>query len=122
MCPRSFASARSQRQAGSRSFTAPKARLRRFPIPVRAAGATGMHFCWTCTSAGADNGQTQEHVMNEREVFINALERQNAADRSGYLDRVCAGNASLRRRVEVLLRAHERAGNLLQRPAVEQFA
>jgi hypothetical protein len=39
-----------------------------------------------------------------------------AAERAAYLDQACAGEANLRGRVEALLRAHDRAGHLLDRP------
>jgi serine/threonine protein kinase len=49
-------------------------------------------------------------------VFTEAL-RLPAAERAGYLDRACAGDGELRRRVEVILRAYEEAGNFLEEPA-----
>src|SRR6266404_5189952 len=49
-------------------------------------------------------------------VFTEAL-RLPAAERAGYLDRACAGDGELRRRVEAILRAYEEAGNFLEEPA-----
>jgi len=49
-------------------------------------------------------------------IFAAALARPSAAERTAYLDQACAGDAALRGRVEELLRAHERAGHLLDRP------
>jgi hypothetical protein len=40
-----------------------------------------------------------------------------AAERAAYLDQACAGDVALRDHVEALLRAHERAGHLLDQPA-----
>src|SRR6516162_7928597 len=60
--------------------------------------------------------------MNERTIFMAALEKDGPADRSAYLDEACAGDAALRRRVEALLKAHDDAGAFLDRPAVEQIA
>lgn len=60
--------------------------------------------------------------MSEREIFIEALRQEEPAARTAYLDRACAGDASLRRRVEILLRAHSRASRFLERPAAEQLA
>src|SRR5262245_9950005 len=54
--------------------------------------------------------------MNEQAIFIAALQ-QDRDRRAAYLDRVCADDAALRRRVETLLDAHERAGSFLQGPA-----
>src|SRR5262249_38020086 len=60
--------------------------------------------------------------MNERDIFIAALEKTDPVERSAYLDQACAGNSALRRRVEVLLRASDGAGAFLESPAVEQVA
>src|SRR6266567_3578745 len=49
----------------------------------------------------------------EIEIFNAALELP-AAERVGYLDRVCAGDAALRQRVEELLEAGEQAGDFLE--------
>ena len=40
-------------------------------------------------------------------VFFAALEKTSPAERAAYLDGSCAGDADLRREVEVLLRAHD---------------
>jgi tetratricopeptide (TPR) repeat protein len=50
-------------------------------------------------------------------VFASAVALASAAERAAYLDQACAGDAALRDHVEALLRAHERAGHLLDRPA-----
>jgi serine/threonine protein kinase len=60
--------------------------------------------------------------MNERTVFITALEKEDSAQRKAYLDDVCAGDRALRERIEALLRSHEREGRFLDVPAVEQLA
>jgi WD40 repeat protein len=60
--------------------------------------------------------------VNERTVFITALEKEDSAQRKEYLDEVCAGDSLLRERVEALLRSHEREGRFLDVPAVEQLA
>src|SRR5262245_38776885 len=49
-------------------------------------------------------------------LFLAALETP-AEQRPAYLDRACAGDAAVRRRVEALLRAHEGPDGLLDRPA-----
>jgi serine/threonine protein kinase len=56
--------------------------------------------------------------MNERSVFIEALDKPNAAERAAYLDAACGEDAAARRRVEQLLLAHEAAGGILDRSAV----
>ena len=50
------------------------------------------------------------------DVFTEAL-RLPAAERADYLDRACAGDGELRRRVEAILRGYEKAGDFLGEPA-----
>jgi len=57
-----------------------------------------------------------------KDIFFAALEKDAPADRAAYLDLACAGDAELRRRVEALLRAHDQADPLLDRPAVEHLS
>jgi serine/threonine protein kinase len=58
--------------------------------------------------------------MNERSLFIEALEKTDAAERAAYLDAACGEDSSTRRRVEKLLGAHEAAEGILDRPAVPE--
>jgi hypothetical protein len=51
-------------------------------------------------------------------IFTEAL-RLAAEERAAFLDRACAGDENLRRKVEALLRAHERVGDFLEMPPVE---
>jgi hypothetical protein len=60
--------------------------------------------------------------MNERTVFITALEKEDLAQRKQYLEEACAGDPALRDRVEALLRSHEREGEFLDVPAAAQLA
>ena len=60
--------------------------------------------------------------MNERDIFIATLEKTDPVERSAYLDQACGGNTALRRRVEVLLGARDKAGNFLETPAAGQVA
>src|SRR5687767_2518694 len=55
--------------------------------------------------------------QREEAVFEAALQLA-AAERPAYLDQACAGDADLRRRVEMLLGAFERAGGFMNDPAV----
>jgi len=50
-------------------------------------------------------------------IFAAALEIADSAARRAYLDRQCAGNATLRNEVESLLVAHTEAGTFLDGPA-----
>src|SRR5262245_4654931 len=56
--------------------------------------------------------------MNEETLFHLAL-RKPLAERAAFLEQACTGDAALRARVEVLLRAHENPGSFLGAPAVE---
>ena len=58
-------------------------------------------------------------------VFLAALEQEALADRAAVLDRECAADEELRRRVEALLIAHDEPDRLLDRPLLataEQIA
>jgi tetratricopeptide (TPR) repeat protein len=57
----------------------------------------------------------------DRELAVFSAVRQlPARERATYLDEACAGDATLRQRVEELLQAGEDAGAFLQRPAANQ--
>ena len=51
-------------------------------------------------------------------IFTEAL-RLPAEERPAFLERACAGDENLRRKVEALLRAHGRVGDFLEAPPVE---
>src|SRR5690349_4542991 len=53
--------------------------------------------------------------MDEASIFLEALQRPAPADRAAYLDGACAGDAELRRSVEMLLKAHAKAGDFLNK-------
>ena len=50
---------------------------------------------------------------NEKAIFIAALDHEPGAQRAAYLDAACGDNADLKRRVEVLLSALERADEIV---------
>ena len=52
-----------------------------------------------------------------KEIFADALEKANAAERVAYLTQACGNDAQLRQHVEALLVAHEKAGGFLEEPA-----
>jgi WD40 repeat protein len=56
--------------------------------------------------------------MNERDIFIAALQQPSCAQRKKFLDEACGGDETLRRDVETLLAAHARAGSFLREPAL----
>jgi hypothetical protein len=51
-------------------------------------------------------------------LFHAALEREQG-ERVAFLDHACAGDKSLRKRVEALLAAHKEAGSFIESPAIE---
>jgi hypothetical protein len=60
--------------------------------------------------------------MTEKDIFKVALQFTDPDARSAYVAQACGSDEHLRRRVEILLRLHDRADNVLGRPAVEQIA
>ena len=60
--------------------------------------------------------------MTERTIFLDALGKEDPAERAAYLDAVCAGKPGLRERIEELLRSHREAGPFLDVPVLEQIA
>ena len=58
-------------------------------------------------------------IKDIEEIYHAALQRGSQAERAAYLDDVCRKNASLRARVEALLKANEEAGDFLEAPAVD---
>jgi hypothetical protein len=54
--------------------------------------------------------------VNERELFLQALDITDPAERAAFLDRVCADHPDLRQQLEELLKAHEQAGPFLDQP------
>jgi hypothetical protein len=60
--------------------------------------------------------------MNERTIFIEALDRDTSADRAAYLDEACTGDPALRARVEALLRSLEAAGEFPGKLAPQRLA
>lgn len=59
----------------------------------------------------ADSGQ-------DVPIFTEAL-KHPVAERGAFLDRACAGDVELRRKVEALLRAYERLGDFLETPPLK---
>src|SRR5262249_21879056 len=60
--------------------------------------------------------------MSERTIFVTALEKSDPAERAAYLGEACAGDATLRQRVEALLKSHDDAGSFLEAPIGEQMS
>jgi WD40 repeat protein/tRNA A-37 threonylcarbamoyl transferase component Bud32 len=62
------------------------------------------------------------NAVNERTIFLGALDLEDPAMRAAFLDSSCAGQPALRQRVEELLRLHEKGSTFLNTPALEQMA
>ncbi len=57
--------------------------------------------------------------INPEDIFNEALEIEDKAKRTKYLNQACRGNEKLRKEVESLLDAHEQAGDFLKTPAID---
>jgi eukaryotic-like serine/threonine-protein kinase len=64
---------------------------------------------------------TPERLRQVEEIFHDARERA-PGERGGYLDQACSGDDALRREVELLIAADERAGSLIELPAYQLAA
>ena len=66
--------------------------------------------------------------MDEQTIFGEAIKRKSPAERDAYLDLACAKDEELRRSVNLLLKAHEKAGVFLEdapsfaAPTIDQSA
>jgi len=56
--------------------------------------------------------------VNERDIFLAAIEIADPTERIAYLEQICDGNAELLSQVEELLKTHEQASQFLETPAV----
>jgi hypothetical protein len=60
--------------------------------------------------------------MTEEEVFLAVLDLAGPADRAAYLDQACGVDIEFRRQVEMLLAAHFKTGEFLDKPVGKQMA
>jgi len=60
--------------------------------------------------------------VNERDLFIAAVQIEDPAARSAHLDTACGGDAELRQRVDALLAAFAQAGSFLHQAAANAAA
>ncbi len=58
-------------------------------------------------------------MAREESLFHEALARPAGPDRKAFLDSACAGQTELRAAVEALLEAHEKTGDFILDPQVE---
>ena len=52
--------------------------------------------------------------MNEESIFMEAVQKQTPEERALMLDQACANNAEMRHSIELLLKAHDKAGHFLE--------
>ena len=58
----------------------------------------------------------KDNAGREIAVFTEAT-KVPIQDRAPFLENACRGNEDLRRKVEALLRAHDRIGNFMEEPS-----
>src|SRR5262249_39538153 len=56
---------------------------------------------------------------SEKEIFFEAVDKATTEERADYLDKACADDLRLRRRVEDLLAKHFQADGFMKKPALE---
>jgi serine/threonine protein kinase len=59
------------------------------------------------------NARAEDRGQEVKAIFLEALEKTVGPERTSYLDEACGRDAELRREVDSLLLAHERAGEFL---------
>src|SRR5262245_58013256 len=60
--------------------------------------------------------------MDEKAIFIEALQYADRQARASYLDEACAGDTKFRAQLEVLLNEHDGAASFLARPAAAAYS
>jgi serine/threonine protein kinase/Flp pilus assembly protein TadD len=60
-------------------------------------------------------GSRRRIGMSEQEIYIEAMNRPDPADRRRFLDEACAGNEVLRERIESLIRQSDQLGSFLEK-------
>jgi tetratricopeptide (TPR) repeat protein len=61
----------------------------------------------------------EESAVNERDIFLAAIQLTDPVERSAYVGKACAGNDSLKRHVQDMLDAHPDLGTFPESPAVD---
>ena len=64
----------------------------------------------------------QETIMKPESILFAAIKKTTPAERAAYLDGACGTDLKLRKEIEVLLQAHERSGEFMEKPAIESTA
>jgi WD40 repeat protein/Flp pilus assembly protein TadD len=65
-----------------------------------------------------EDSMSGDTPVNERDIFLAALDFTDAAERLAYLEKVCAGNPVLKRHLEGMLQLCQELGTFLESPAV----
>ncbi len=69
-------------------------------------------------TAGQERHTMATQTKNAKEIFVEAIEQYAPSQWPGFLSVACDNDASLRNRVEILLKAHMGDESLLDRPAI----
>lgn len=59
--------------------------------------------------------------MNDKSIFFEAVEIKDPEARSSFLEQACGADQKLRKEIENLIREHERSGEFLRVPVLEQL-
>src|SRR5262245_19351883 len=59
---------------------------------------------------------------SEKDIFFEVIERTTPEERAACLDLACGGDATLRKRIELLVAKHFESDNFMKEPAVEGVA
>src|SRR5262249_37518492 len=93
-----------------------------FSISTNPLRNSPRHFALIVVRGGRAPRWPPEGAMSELDIFVAALERDDPTERAAYLDQACGADASLRQRLEALLRSHAQAADFMDVPVVEQVA
>jgi WD40 repeat protein/serine/threonine protein kinase len=92
----------------------------RHPLPaIGAAARAAQGDRVFATARRRRKGLAEVLAVNERDIFHAAIELTDPAERLAYLDKVCAGDSSLRRHVDNMLQVYPQLGAFLEVPAVD---
>jgi hypothetical protein len=65
------------------------------------------------------NDVINDAKTDPKQIFLDALDYGSPEERAQFMEQACAGDQTVRARVEELLRAHDQAGNFLRGDVTE---
>ncbi len=89
-------------------------------IEILAESASGIRIV-KCETGEPNDDNCGNQTMDERSIFLEALNKVSPHERAAFLNEACGDEPELRRRVEILLAAHEDAGSFLEKQPEEFF-